>query len=158
MFSTRRTLAVTALCAVTLLTGCSGDDDGDDSANPGDSASGSPSASQSLPGAPCEATVEVTGKVEASWTGVANVVTSGGQATYTAADGEANLVVGSGTKKQPSAPIFALSGDVFYGKPGAKGVEADPKGGGAEVDTDVTGKVGGKGKPVTLHVVASFDC
>ena len=150
---------MTALCAGALLSGCSGDDDSSDgSSNPSDSASASASASESPepPGEACEATVDVTGKVEDSWTGDARVVVNGKQALYSAVDGEKNLLVQSGTKKQPAVVTVAISGDVFVGKPGAKGVEADPKGGAADIDTDVTGQV--KKEPVTLRVVATFDC
>lgn len=152
MFSTRRILAVTALCAMTLLTGCSGDDEGGDDADN----SASPSATESVYEAPCEATVEITGKVEKSWEGGADLTEGGDIMTYSTADGDANVLVNSSAKKQPSTVTVAVAGDIFQSKPKAKGIEADPEGSGAEVDTKVTGEI--KGKPVTLDVVATFTC
>lgn len=153
MFSTRRTLAVTALCAATLLTGCSGSDgsDGGDAGDSSASASESPAYE-----APCTATVEITGKAAASWEGGADVTTGGNGATYSTADGETNVLAQSGAKKQFGTVTVAVSGDVFTSAPDAKGVQVDRKGGGAEIDADVTGKIGNK--PATLHVVASFAC
>lgn len=144
---------MTALCAVTLLTGCSGDDDGDDDVKT--DASGSPSASTYE--APCTATVEITGDVEASWEGGADLTEGGGGVTYSTANDDANVLVNSAVKKQqPAGLTVAIAGDIFQAKPGAKGIDADPKGSGAEVDTKVTGKI--KKKPATLNVVATFEC
>jgi hypothetical protein len=158
MFSRTRILAVTALCAATLLTGCSGSDgsDGGD-----DNAEKTPTAGSSVSvrpdeDAPCQSKVTITGPVEVSWERGADVVTSGDSSTYSTADGESNVLVQSGTKKQPGVVTVALSGDILASKPGAKGIDADPEGSGAEVDTDVAGKV--KKKQVTLHVTATFDC
>ncbi|GAA4380232.1 hypothetical protein [Nocardioides caricicola] len=153
MFSTRRTLAVTALCAATLLTGCSGSDgsDGGDAGDSSASASETPAYE-----APCTATVEITGKAEKSWEGGADLTEGGGGVTYSTADGDANVLVSSGVKKQPGSVTVAVAGDIFQSKPNAKGINADPDGSGAEVDTDVTGTI--KNKPVTLQVVATFTC
>lgn len=160
MFSRPRILFVSALCAAALLTGCSSDgSDGSDGSD--NKAEDTPTAQSSVSvrpdeDAPCQSEVTLTGPVEASWERGADVATSGGASTYSTADGESNVLVQSGTKKQSGVVTVAVSGNVLSSKPGAEGIDADPKGSGAEVDTNVTGKI--KNKKVTLRVVATFDC
>lgn len=147
----RLTLAVTALTTALALTGCSGSDD-DPGANADPSDTAAPESQ-----ADCEATVKLTGDVEASWSGPGYVITGGGnQAFYKTAQGQKSVSIIPGRDDEPATPIVAAGGTTFTVQQGEGTVDVDPDGGGAEVDADATATK--KGKNVTVHLVASFDC
>lgn len=147
----RLTLAVTALATALALTGCSGSDD--DPATNADPSATAASESQ----ADCEATVELTGAIDASWSGPGYVITGGGnQAFYKTAKGQKSVSIIPGRGDEPATPIVSAGGTTFTVQAGKGTVDVDPDGGGAEVDADATATK--KGKNVTVHLVASFDC
>lgn len=154
MRASRLTLAVTALCAVTALAGCSGDDGGSGSNNDSkkDATASGPESQ-----ADCTATVKLTGAVKAKWKGDGYVITGGDkQAFYKATKGKKSVSIIPGQGDQPATPIVAAKGMTFTVQPGEGKADVDPDGGGASVDADATTTK--KGKTVTTHLVADFKC
>ncbi|ABL80661.1 MULTISPECIES: hypothetical protein [unclassified Nocardioides] len=153
MRSPRLTLAVTALATALALSACSGSGSDDGSGTKADPSDTAAPESQ----ADCEATVKLTGDVKASWSGPGYVITGGGnQAFYKTSQGKKSVSIIPGRGDEPATPIVAAGGTTFTVQPGEGEVDVDPDGGGAEVDADATATK--KGKNVTLHLVASFDC
>ena len=144
-------LAVTAVLAVSGLAACGGSE-GSGSDGKGDTASAPESQ------APCTADVELTGAVRKSWSGDGYVNTGGDkQAFYKTSKGKKSVSIIPGQDDQPATPIVAAKGLTFTVQPGEGTVDVDPDGGGAKVDADAVTTTK-KGKTVTVHVVADFDC
>src|SRR6478672_8867783 len=93
MRSSRLLLAVSAICLASTLTACGGGDDSSDAGSPAGTATKGdrPAKVQRS----CKAEVEVTGSVEASWTGkgTSMLMASGPQAIYRAEKGDAQVVL-----------------------------------------------------------------
>ena len=166
MTMTRNVLAVTALCTLLgPLSACSGSDSDGPSSSSSASSSGSSSASPSGTGVTdrekksgCTATVELTGAVEASWSGKATAAKSKGRGvsySTSSKDGSTTVAVLPKQKTIPATPVVTADGTSYTAQSG-KGTSADPKGKGATVDADAVVLVDGKQK--TVHVVAEFDC
>jgi hypothetical protein len=164
-------ISVPVLCLMLALTACSGDGDDDDK-EPGDASSSSQSAENGEGGEGgagaepepvgdiqrvCEAEVDVTGAVEASWEGDATVrLTSDGErAVYEALDGDARVAIYSagGDFETPSAN-FTQGDETFTTPLGEKeGLKAKVNGKSASADAEAAGIAGD-----TVQIKASFTC
>ena len=102
----------------------------------------------------CEAEVELTGKIEKSWSGEAFVITENrsGPVLYRSTQGKLTLTV-FGAEGDFDALGSLSTGKESYTTQGGD-FEVDTDGGGAEVDADARGNDSGK----TVHITASFDC
>ena len=144
MRSTRAAASAAALLlALGLLAGCGGDESDDPA--PG-------SATEEQRGE-CEAEVEATGAVEASWTGEAFVVTENrsGPTVYKAADGATTLTVLAANGDFPAVASLATRKGGFSGSEGTLDVDAD--GAGATVEATLK-----SGDGASTDVVATITC
>ncbi|HEY0949242.1 MAG TPA: hypothetical protein VGD85_03530 [Nocardioides sp.] len=142
---------MTALTTALAVSACSGSDD-----DPGSQADPSNTKAPESQ-ADCDATVKLTDAVDASWSGPGFVITGGGnQAFYKTSKGQKSVSIIPGRDDEPATPIVTVGKTTFTVQPGQGTADVDPDGGGAEVDADATATK--KGKNVTVHVVATFDC
>ena len=135
--------AAAVLLSLGLLAGCGGDESDEPD----------PSGATEEQRAECEAEVEVTGAVKASWTGEAFVVTENrsGPTVYKAADGASTLTVLSADGDFPAVASLSAKQGGFSGSDGA--LDVDPDGGGATVEATLKS---GSGKSADL--VATITC
>jgi hypothetical protein len=167
---------VPALCLLLMLSACSGDDgdDGDDD-KPGDGSSSAASdngegdegeagegeAGEDEPVGDvqrvCEAQVDVTGAVEASWEGDATVrLTSDGErAVYEAINEDSRLAIYSaGGDFDTASANFTQADQTFTTPMGDKaGLKAKVNGKSASADAEAAGIAGD-----TVQIQASFTC
>ncbi|WP_134765011.1 hypothetical protein [Nocardioides sp. 1609] len=111
-----------------------------------------------LEGEPCRAEVTLTGAVEASWESEGAVALGGKVAptTYESADGRRVVTVyAAGSGFEEASVVLADGAERFGTLGGAAGLDVDPGGAGADVDTDVVTLVD---DTETVHVTASFSC
>lgn len=147
MRPTRGTAALAALvCSLGLLAGCSDDAGGEADGTP----TSAPTEEQR--GA-CEAEVELTGGLDASWSGEGFVVTENrsGPVLYKTSHQKLTLTLLGEDDDFPAVASLTTKQGTLSGSEGT--IDVDPEGGGAEVETTLTG---GQGKPVDL--VATFTC
>ena len=154
MRSSRLLLAVSAICLASTLTACGGGDDKPDAAPTGSATKDAKSAKVHRT---CKAEVEVTGSVQASWTGkgTSMLMTSGPEAIYRAEKGDAQVVLYAPGKDFKTTANFTQGDRTFTTQLGDKtGLDIAGSGKSAKVDADAVGV-----KPDdAAHVVATFDC
>jgi hypothetical protein len=155
MTTTRKVLAVTALCALLgSFSACSSSDD-----DPGEeAAASSPAPTWSETTADCTADVKLTGAVKASWSGPAMTAAGDGrEARYTSTSEDESITVDVLPQEGdvPAAPVVSADG-VTYSAQTGKGTKANADGGGATVKANAVAMVNGKTK--TVHVDAKFTC
>lgn len=163
-------LLLPALTVALALTACSSDDSSDDKtpadatsqttaggeASPGEASEGAGQSPVPVQPRDCQATVEVTGKVEAAWKGKATVrgEESGPSAVYLTADGKKTVTAyAKGEGFNPSVNFYDGK-QVFATAPGSgTGLDIRPNGKSAEVDAEAFNVEGD-----TVQIVVSFDC
>ena len=154
MKSPRWILAVTALCAMTTLTACSGDSDKD--ADPGASTPASDSPSNPDPSKPidrkCTVEAEITGVVQASWQGEGMSSNEAGPTIYRFSDGDDRMAVYAGADQIPTNANITIGG-ATYTTIGDAGLDVAADGRSASVDADTTGTEG-----PGPHITATFTC
>lgn len=141
----RGVLAVAALLLpLGLLSACSGDDDSD---SPDEAVATVEQREE------CQAEVELTGDVKASWSGEAFVVTENrsGPVLYKTTDGSTTLTLLAAAEDFPAVASLTTKKDTFSGSEGDFEVAED--GSGAEVTATLAS---GSGKSAEL--VASITC
>jgi hypothetical protein len=159
-------VALPVLCLALSLTACSGDGDDDkDKDKPGETPSASDGGSESTdPHAPigdiaraCEVEVEVSGAVEDSWEGEAQVrVTSDGErAVYEAENGDARIAAYSAGGDFDTASANFSKDDATYTTPidDKTGLKVKPNGKGATVDAAAYGLA-----EEEVQITATFTC
>lgn len=151
---------MSVLCAVSVLSSCSGSDSSDSkpeassSASPTKGSSQDPKAQKTRE---CKVEVALTGAVEASWTGKGSsrTASSGPDATYTAKHGKTQLAVYSDGKDFTASANVTVGQDTFTTPPAdSTGITARGNGKGAELDADLSGIDAGN----KTHVTATFTC
>lgn len=155
MRSTRLLLAASTLCLASTLAACSGGDD-EPSADKSASASKSAEAGQQVT-RKCTAKVEVTGSVQASWTGKGTSMrmTSGPKAIYRADHGDGEIVLYAAGKDFATTANFTQGNQTFTTQLGDdSGLDIAGSGRKASVEADAVGVDPG----ANAHLVASFDC
>lgn len=159
-----RLLSVPALCLLLTLTACSGDDDepdGDSSSSAGAEADDDGERTKDKPVGDvqrvCQAVVDVTGTVEASWEGPGNVrLTSDGErAVYESLDADARVVIYSAGGDFETASANFSDGEQTYTTPlgDGTGLKAKVNGKSASADAQAAGI---EGDPVQIS--ADFTC
>jgi len=152
MRSTRAAaLSASFLLSLGLLAGCGGDEDS--SADPGSDSSQATEGATTEQRGECEAEVELSGAVKASWTGEAFVVTENrsGPVLYKAANKGNTLTVLGEDGDFPALASLATKKGNFSGGEGS--FKVDDEGSGATVDATLQA---GAGKSV--DVVATITC
>lgn len=141
---------MSVLCAMSVLSSCSGDDTPESAGK-----SASPSSTSTVEARNgCTADVELTGAVKKKWSGDAFSITENqsGPVQFRTVKGKFSLVVfGADDAFDALASLSTPKGG--YTTQGGK-VEVDDKNGGAEIDADATPSGAGK----SVHITASFDC
>ncbi|MDT9591971.1 hypothetical protein RDV89_02765 [Nocardioides zeae] len=141
--------------------GAAGGSDG--GTGPDEGVEGEASTGEPLPeleGEECDAEVEITGALEASWSGDAVTASggaSGAPALYQAVSEDGvSVTVNAGGPGFDAAVLVADAGGMTYGStPGADGVDASADGTGATVDTELLApELPGE----AARVVATFSC
>lgn len=141
MRSTRA--AAAALLALGLLAGCGGDEPEEPD----------PLAATEEQRGECEAEVEVTGAVTASWTGEAFVVTENrsGPTLYKSVDGKKTLTLLAAEGDFPAVASLSTNQGNFSGSDGT--LEVDAEGSGATVETTLSAGAG-----TSADLVATISC
>ncbi|WP_126688243.1 hypothetical protein [Nocardioides ferulae] len=135
-------LPAVSLLALTLFVGCSGDDEKEPEADPSPTAEVSQEGPAPAQERGCKVEVEVTGTVEASWTGKATVRLSEEEPTaiYQAQDGESSIAVYSPLNDNPASANVTVGDSTFTTPLGDDtGLEVAEDGSGAAVAADATG-------------------
>lgn len=156
MRSPRLTLAVTALVAAVALTACSGSSDDDGDKDAGAPASSSPASESAAPEPferTCEVDVQVTGAVEASWSGKGRSSNEAGPTIYQFAQGKDHITVYAGKDDIPTNANVTVDGATYTTTDPESGLDIAGNGTSAKVDADTDG-VDGPGP----HVSATFTC
>lgn len=162
MRATRLTLAVPALCAALALAGCSGSSSDDD--KPDAEASSSTTSSEGSEGsegseAPkvfertCTVEAQVTGVVEASWSGKGRSSNEAGPTMYTFTQGKDRMTVYAGKDDIVTNANLTVGGATYTTTDPESGLDVAGNGTKAVVDADTAG-VDGAGP----HVTATFTC
>lgn len=161
---TRPVAVLSLVMSMSLLVGCSGDDDDPGKGEPSSAATGSESpgsdpSKDDDPGSvtkKCQATIAITGEVTADWDGKAEVRLNGNgpKAVYRSAN-DAGTVTAYSEGEDFKSSVNVIVGDTTYAtRPGDdSGLDIGTKGKSAEVDADAF-DVNDK----SVHVTASFDC
>jgi hypothetical protein len=154
MKSPRWILAVTALCAMTTLSACSGDSSSDSDKGAGSTASDSPSApSISKPiNRKCTVEAEASGVAQASWQGEGRSSNESGLTIYDLSHGDDRMSVYAGNGDIPTNANLTIDG-ATYTTTGDAGLDVSPDGRSAKVDADTMGTEG-----PGPHVTATFTC
>lgn len=123
---------------------------------PGDASTG-----ETLPplaGADCDATVTLSGGVEATWSGVGDAITAdetGAPAVYESQDGAYRLTVTAAGLDFDAAAILTEAGGLTYGATGDPGIDVAADGTGGSVSAALTApELPGE----TVQVTATFTC
>lgn len=158
-----RTMAVLSLVmSVSLLAGCSGDDDPDKSDPSASKASDTKSSDPGGQGDPgsvtkkCQATVTLTGAVSGEWDGKAEVRLNknGPRAVYRSSNDQGMVTAYSEGKDFEPAVNVVVDDTTYSTTPGdATGLDIGVKGKAAEIDADAFDV-----EENAVHVTASFDC
>ena len=154
MRATRLTLAVTALCSALVLSACSGSDD--DKPEAGAPSSDSTTKASEAPEPfqrKCTVEVQVSGKVEASWSGKGRSSNEAGPTMYQFEDGKNRMAVYAGKDDIPTNANITVGGATYTTTDPEKGLEVAGNGTKAVVDADTSG-VDSEGP----HVKATFTC
>lgn len=129
---------------------------------PGTSLPGDASTGETLPpleGADCDATVQVTGGAQASWSGTGDAITgeeTGAPAVYETQDGAFRVTVTAAGLDFDAAVILTEAGGLSYGSgPGATGIDVAADGSGGTVDVEV---VAPELPDQVARVRATFTC
>lgn len=148
---------MSVLCAMSVLSSCSGDDTPESAGKSASPSSGSSSGAKETVTRKCKVTVSVTGAVEASWKGKGTSMTmnSGPSALYRAEDGKNQISLYAKGEDFATSANVTVGSDTFTTPPGETGgLKANKLGKSGSVDADVVGvKPGSK-----AHLTASFDC
>lgn len=157
------TTSLAAITALVALSGCSGDDSSPESSNNESEATGRVTPSETPTKRPvresdCQADVELTGAIKASWSGEATAKRGGYEkfTSYTTSNGDVTVSVLPAAKGVPATPVVTKGGETFTVQPKTGKVKVDKKGGGAEIDAKAVRTTGGKTR--TVAIKATFDC
>jgi hypothetical protein len=156
MKSPRLILAVTALCAMTTLTACSGDSDKDAETEPSAQASGSPTGAPEVSkpiDRKCTVEAEVTGVAQASWQGEGTSSNKAGPTIYEFSDGDDRMAVYAGTDDISTNANLTIGGATYTTTDPDAGFDVAADGRSATVDADTMGTDG-----AGPHVTATFTC
>jgi hypothetical protein len=110
MRSPRWILAVTAVCAVTALSSCSGSDSGQDADAPASTAASDAGTPDKAFHRKCTAEIQITGVAEASWSGKGSSSNQAGPTIYDFAKGKDRLSVYAGEDDIPTTANFTIDG------------------------------------------------
>ena len=151
----RSLLALIALCLVSGLTACSGDDSTSDAGAP--TTKPSPTMTEEAR-TDCKVEVDLSGDVERTFKGKGFATTentSGPPAFYQASGkGFSISLYAEGNGFKDASAVVTVKKVTYTTQPGSGDVEVDDSGKGGTVDADADGI-----KPDALvHVKASFDC
>lgn len=155
MKSPRWILAVTALCAMTTLSACSGDSDKDNEKDADASTSASPSDSPAVSNPidrKCTVEAEISGAVQATWQGKGTSSNEAGLTIYRFSDGDDRMAVYAGNDEVPTNANLTIDG-ATYTTSGDTGLDVSDDGRSAKVDADTAGTEG-----AGPHVTATFTC
>src|SRR5688500_17652827 len=135
MTKTRNVLAVTTFCVLLgPLTACGGSDD-DPESTPLETSNAVTPGPDSVGDEDCDATVELTGAVQASWSGDGSVSARGGKVgSYSTSEDEIRLEVVPERGVFPATALVAADGVRYSTQSSAGQVTADAEGSGATVE------------------------
>lgn len=148
---------MSVLCAMSVLSACSGGDaKPDKNADPTTSSTPSKSSQVEI-SAVCRVKVAVTGSVEVSWTGrgTSQTMGSGPAAFYSAAHDGSQIAVYAKGEDFPTSANITSGQDTFTTPLGDDtGLDVKASGQSARVDADAVGIA----PDAKVHITASFDC
>ncbi len=145
---------MSVLCLAAALTGCSDDGSKADAKPDGDKSSAAQPENTTRD---CTVDVEVTGAVQASWSGKASsaTMTSGPAAVYRAVKGDTQLAVYAKGDDFPASANVTQGQRTFTTPQGdGNGVTAKGSGASAKVDAEASGIKPGQ----SVHLTADFTC